>query len=206
MAQPLPQTGNVNLTAPNTNDNPQPGSPTIPASARSFLANTSIALSNNTLAHVCDITGSMRYSIAWLTFQVKQLVEAIRTAVEGAFASASSSPFGDEIRTTLGAIKNKVNQIQSLISKAKEAQSAIQQFIGEAQALIAFIAGLPARIAVFLKDCLTNVTSTLKDAISNASSIVTDSANTSLAAASSNLDAANTAAPASSAPQPSSKP
>jgi hypothetical protein len=206
MAQPLPLVGNVNLTAPNLNDNPQSGSPTTPATARSFLANTSIALSNNTLAHVCDITGPMKYSIAWLSLQVKQLVETIRNTIEGLWSSTSGSPFGDEIRTTLKAIKNKVNQIQSLITKAKEVQSAIQQFVSEAQALISFIATLPARVAVFLKDCLSNVTASLKDAIGNAQSIVTDSAQSSLTSATSSLNSASTATPASSASTPASKP
>jgi phage-related protein len=206
MAQDLPQIANDNLTAPNSNDNPQPGNPSTPAGARSVVANTSISTSNSNLAHVCDITGPLRYSIAWLSLQVKQLVEAIRQTIEGVWSGVSNSPFGDEVRTVIKAIQNKVKQIQSLIAKAKEVQSTIQKFIADAQALIAYIASLPARIVTLLQQCLTSITSSIKDAITNASSIVTDSTNASLTTASTNLNNVSTTSPASSAPAPASKP
>jgi methyl-accepting chemotaxis protein len=206
MAQALPQIANANLTAPNQNDNPQPGSPTQPAVARSLIANTSIALSNSNLAHVCDITGDMRYGIAWVSLQVKQLVETIRNAIQGLWASASSSPFGDEIRAVIKAIQAKVKQIQKLISKIQEVQKTLNSYIAQLQELIAFIASLPARIAAFLQNCLSAATASLKDAIGNASSIVSSSQNSNLATAAADLKNANIVTAASSTIAPIGKP
>lgn len=198
MAQDLPIVANKNLTAPNSGDNPQSGAPTIAPGALSQVANTSVANSNSNLTHVCDITGDLKYAVAWAALQVKQLIEAVRKAVEGLWASASNSPFGDEVRAVIKSIQAKVKQIQKLIAKAQEVQAVVTQYIQQLQQLIAYIASLPARIAQFLQECLSHATASLKDAITNAASITSDSAKASLTQASSQANAASNANSSSS--------
>ena len=122
-----------------------------------------------------------------------------RNAVQSLWASSSSSPFADEVRTVIKAIQSKVKQIQKLIAKAQEVQTVITGYIQQLQQLIAYIASLPARIAAFLQDCLAHATSSLKYAIANAATITTASANASLAIVSSQATAANNAIAGSSA-------
>ena len=157
---------------PNVNDAPVKGNPTQPALSRSIVTGTAVGTSNDNLAHVCDITGNLRYSIAFVSLQIKELIEAIRKAIQGLWAGSSSSPFADGVRTTVNAIKAMVKQIKKLIDKANEVAGVINGYIKQLQELIAYIASIPARIAKFLKDCLSEVTASIKDAITNAKAIV----------------------------------
>lgn len=193
-----PQTANANATAPNTNDAPTSGNPTTPALSRGEVANTSISVSNSNLAHVCDITGSMKYNIAWISLQVKQLIESIRQAIQSLWEGVSSSPFGDGVSATVTAIKSMVKQIQKLIDKAKEAQAAIAGYVQQLQQLLIYIATIPARIAQFLKDCISEATAAIKDAINNAQTIVNSQSNTALSTASTNLTTAENTTPGTS--------
>ena len=187
--QKPPQTANDNLTSPNTNDNARSGAPTQPAKALSVVDGTSTGASNSNLAHVCDITGKMKYNIAWISLKVKELVEAIRKAIQGLWEGASASPFGDGVRTVINGIKAMVKQIQKLIAKAKEATSAIQGYIAQLQGLLTYIASIPTRIAKFLADCKKEATSSIKDAISNAQNIVNSQNGGTLSQASSDATA-----------------
>jgi hypothetical protein len=155
-----------------TGDAPQSGSPTTPSLSRGNLTNTTIAKMNSSLEHVCDITGDIKYSIASVSLKISEAIQAIRTYLEGLWGSASGSPFGDQVRAAVKYIKAKVAIIKKYIAKAQEVQSAIQKFIADTQALIAYIATLPAKAAAILKQCLTDATASVKDAISNSASIV----------------------------------
>ena len=159
------------------------GGTTFPSLSGGLIANTAISVSNSNLAHVCDITGSMKYSIAWISLQVKELVESIRQAIQTLWQGSSSSPFGEGVSLIVTAIKNMVNQIQQLIQKAKEAQSAVQGYITQLQQLLAYIATIPARIATVLKDCISEATASISNAISNAQTIVDSQSSGALATA-----------------------
>ena len=198
-------TANNNPTVVNSGDTSSVGAPTISNNARGLLPNTSIALSNSNIAHVCDISGSLKYSIAFASLQVKQLVELIRSTIASLFASTSSSPFGDGVRNVATAIKQALNQINKLVAKAKEVAGVIQGYIVQLKQLLVYIASLPARIATALKQCLSDATASIKDAISNAQAIVNSQSGGLLSTASSNsanttaaLAAAQSATPASS--------
>ena len=189
--QSLPQVANENLTAPNTGDNIRPGAPTVPGKAVSQVDNTSTGASNKNLAHVCDISGNIKYSIAWISLQVKQLVESIRQAIQALWKGVSGSPFGDGASTIVTAIKNMVDQIKILIQKAKDAQSAVAGYIAQLQQLLIYIATLPARLAAFLKECISETTASIKDAITNAQSIVDSQSGGALNTANSSITTVN---------------
>ena len=157
----------------NKNDGNTSGNPTQPAASRSQVANTSVGAANDNLAHVCDISGNLQYSIALASLKTSEIVEKIRTAVQAAWAGSSSSPFADEVRTVIKAIKAKVDLIKKYIKKIQKYQKAVEKFINLCKQLIAYINSLPAKIAALLKECLSAVTSGLTNAISNAKVIVT---------------------------------
>jgi hypothetical protein len=177
-----PITANDNLTPKNSGDGQTTGLPTTPGIARGQVANTSVNFSNNNLAHVCDITGQMKYYITWVSFQVSEAIEAIRIAIENLFASASASPFGDAVRSAIQYIKAKVEVIKGYLKKATEAVSAVKQFITEINSLIVYIATLPAKAAAMLKQCLVDAKNSLTQAISDGVAIskVSDTINQSI--------------------------
>jgi hypothetical protein len=88
----------------------QVGQPTLAPLARGVVANTAISQSNSNLAHVCDIPAGIKYEIAKLTISVSGLINTLRTTIEGLWASASGSPFADEIRNAIKTIKAKVKE------------------------------------------------------------------------------------------------
>jgi uncharacterized coiled-coil DUF342 family protein len=190
--QKPPQIANENLTAPDANDNPRSGVPIIPAKALSVTENTSTGTSNKNLAHVCDISGSMKYNIALVSLQIKELIESIRQAIQKLWEGTSNSPFGEGATAIVEAIKKMVKQINKLIEKAKEVQSAVNGYITQLQELLNYIKTLPQRISKMLSDCIRDATNSIKDAIANAKTIVDsqNSANTSASAASSQLTTA----------------
>jgi hypothetical protein len=165
-------------TVLNTGDGQQSGLPTTASLARGNVTGTTLNKMNSSLEHVCDITGGIRYSIAWVSFKISEAVQAIRTYLEGLWGGASGSPFGDQVRAAVKYIKGKIDILKNYIKKAQEAQSAVQKFISEAQALLAYIQTLPAKAAALLKKCIIDAISSIKDAAVNAKSIISlDTAN-----------------------------
>lgn len=142
------------------------GQPTIAPLAQGKVANTAISQANSNLAHVCDIPMGIKFEIAKLTIAVSGFINTLREEIEALWASAASSPFADEIRIAIAAIKKKIGQIQKFIRDQLEPLKEIQEYIKQLQELIVFIATLPARIAAFLSDCLSAATKGISDAIS----------------------------------------
>lgn len=147
------------------NDAPVSGGPTTPSPSRGVIANTSIAMSNANLAHVCDLPNSIKYEIAKLTISVSGLINTIRTELEALWSSAASSPIGDQIKGAIQTIKAKIKVVQKFIRDNLGPQSDIANFIASVQELIVFISTLPARIASFLTQCLSDATKSLSDAV-----------------------------------------
>lgn len=168
----LPQTANANLTAPNSGDSLVIGAPSTPGLARSQTANTALNFTNNDLAHVCDITGDLKYSIALVSFKVGEAIETIRTELKAIWEANSSSPFGNQISGAIKYIKAQLNNIKKFITKVNEARAAAQKFIEEMEKLIAYIASLPMAIAKQLTACVAGAIASVKDAVKNSAEIV----------------------------------
>lgn len=143
----------------------QVGQPTLAPLARGQVANTAISQANDNLAHVCDIPAGIKFEIAKLTISVSGFINTLRTEIEALWASASSSPFADEIRNAIKTIKAKIKQVQKFIRDQLEPLKDIEEFIKTLQELIVFIATLPARIAKFLNECLSAATQGISGAI-----------------------------------------
>ena len=156
----------------NSGDVTTSGQPSTAPTAAGSLKNTTLAKMNDSLAHVCDITGNIKYAIAWTSLKISEAIAAIRTFLEGLWGSASSSPFGDQVRAAIKYIKAKITIAKKYIKKAQDADAAVKQFISDVQALIAYIATLPAKLAAILKQCLSDAVASIKDAVTNAAAIV----------------------------------
>jgi hypothetical protein len=142
------------------------GQPTLAPLSRGVVDKTAISESNSKVAHVCDISMGMKFEIAKMSFKVSELVETIRTELKALWASASSSPFGDEVRSAVKTIKAQIKVVQKFIKKVQENIQAANDLITQLQKLINFIATLPARIASLLQQCLKEAISGISGAIS----------------------------------------
>jgi len=161
----------LNPVPTNPYDAPTANNSTLPSKALGRISGTSTGFANDNLAHVCDITGSLRKDVVYVSFLINEGIETIRTAIESLFASASASPFGDAIRTAVAYVQAKIKLIQKYVKKAQEAIAAVNAFIAEVNSLIAYIATLPAKIANFLRQCLLDAKNTLVQSISEGANI-----------------------------------
>lgn len=142
------------------------GQPTLSPLSRGIVDKTAISESNSKVAHVCDISMSMKFEIAKMSFKVSELVETIRTELKALWDSASSSPFGDEVRSAVKTIKAQIKVVQKFIKKVQENIQAANDLIAQLQKLINYISTLPARIASLLQQCLKEAISGISGAIS----------------------------------------
>ena len=171
----------------------EPGKPQTPRLTRGIVEGTGIAKTNADVVHVCDITGPLRYSIALTSLKIGEAIQAVRAALEAIWASTSSSPFADDVRAIIKAIKAKLKLVQKFIKKVADKLKVIQDVIKQLQQLIAYINSLPAKLAAMLKQCLAEATASLKDAISNSASIVASQNGGTIAAASASTAATTVA-------------
>ena len=160
-----PQSDLKPATPPNGQVQYEAGKPTLSPLSRGVVDKTAISQSNANLAHVCDISTNMKFEIAKMAFKVSELVETIRAAIKGLWASASSSPFADEVRSAVKTIKAQVKVIQKFIKKVQDNVKAVTDLVDQLQKLIQYIATLPARIAKFLQDCLKEAVGGISGAI-----------------------------------------
>lgn len=153
-----------NATAPNADNNQQPGAPTTPINARGLGATskTALAKSNQNVAHVCNIPAGVMNQIFKAGAMGGKVVMAIRKAIRAVlkffgFSPSSSSlvsylkKFADWIKDSLKWLK----QINKFISGFVKAVSAIKS-------MISFIMSLPAKLIAFFKDCLQQAYNMLK--------------------------------------------
>jgi prefoldin subunit 5 len=160
-----PQSNLKPATPPNGQVQYEAGKPTLAPLARGEVDKTAISQSNANLAHVCDISANMKFEIAKMAFKVSELVETIRASIKGLWASASSSPFADEVRSAVKTIKAQIKVIQKFIKKVQDNIKAVTDLVDQLQKLIQYIATLPARIAKFLQDCLREAIGGISGAI-----------------------------------------
>lgn len=160
--------------------------PTITQKVRGIVEGTSTGYTNKNLVHVCDVTGPLVYGIALVSFEVGELIQSLRASLHAAWASLSSSPFGEAVSGFIDTIKSGIELIQTFIAKAQEVAQVIEDYIKQLTELLLYIATLPARIAASLVQCVTDaiaelkLTETQKKALqeSTAKSIATDSIST----------------------------
>jgi phage-related protein len=136
--------------------------PTITQKVRGIVEGTSTGYTNKNLVHVCDVTGPLVYGIAYVSFQVGELIQTLRTTLRNAWLAVSNSPFGDAVRGFIDTIKSGIELIQKFIAKVQEVAQVIQDYIKQLTDLLLYIATLPARIAQSLIQCVNDAIAELK--------------------------------------------
>jgi hypothetical protein len=154
----------------------QVGQPNTPPLARGVVEKTGVDKTNKETAHVCDITGPLRYNIAVVSTKIKEVLQLIRTTIQSLWASVSSSPFADEVRNKIKTIKGKIEVLNKIAKDISEKIAVVREVIEKLQKLIQDIANLPTKLAEKLRECLDQATASLRDAIVNSKSIVSSSA------------------------------
>ena len=152
--------------ANNAGDTIIPGYSTVPQLARGFLQDTSIAVSNAEIFHICDPKNVVAIQIAALNSTIADAIQTARNAIvdtilSDALLGPTYTIVKDLIRDALAALKY-VNKVLYKINKTiQEANN----FISYANGLINLIKTLPTKIAQTLTQCLALLQTALKTAL-----------------------------------------
>ena len=161
-AQSLPATiGGPNLSPPAgaENDGQISGSPTLPAASRGIVNGTSVGKTNNQLAHACDFVSEMRKNVELKKF-LKSVASKIREGIRAVMRALGLEPTGqyswliDKLKSAARELKRIQKEI---IQPIIDFEKYVLAYITKLRAIVAWIAGLPARFLALLKDCLTRL-------------------------------------------------
>lgn len=141
------------------------GQSTAPATSNTYKG-TGIEKSDNSRAHVCDISNNIRFQQALAALKNSTLFQAIRTAIEAITSSASGSPLVTQIIGAIKVIRAILKEIRDFLDFINKVILEIARYIAWVQKMIAWILSLPARLLQMFKDCLTALYNSLTSAIS----------------------------------------
>lgn len=142
------------------------GQPTTVPLARGIIANSSIALTNSNLEHVCDFKKKLRADIAMAKMMTYEFVQKIRNKIKAFFASLSAGPMGTAVQTAIRQIKEVLKIIKKAADFATDVAKTIAEFIKYCNEILAYIASLPAKLAQLLAKCVQEFTDALTDVLS----------------------------------------
>jgi len=132
------------------------GEPTVPRIARGIITGTAIEYSNKNRDHVCDVSDEIKLAIRHARIKFGQIVEAIRAGVRALIAALGLEPSGEISKLVSIAkwILNELKKIQAIIAEVADYVEVVRIVALKIAALAQYIASLPERIAIFLRDCL----------------------------------------------------
>lgn len=142
------------------------GQPTTVPLARGVVENSSIALSNSNIEHVCDFKKKLRFDIAKEKMLVYKFVQEVRDQIKSFFAGLATGPLGTAVQVAIRQIKEVLKMIKKAADFVTEVAQAITEFIRYCSQILAYIGSLPAKLANVLKKCVNEFTSALSDALS----------------------------------------
>jgi uncharacterized protein YoxC len=123
----------------------QKGTSTISQLARGSIADTTIAISNAEIFHICDPKSELALYLALKSSEISQAIAKARDAIISALFGDSASPVFTQIKNLLKdaiALLKRVNKILKAINKAIQEARA---FIAEVNQLINLIKTLPQK-------------------------------------------------------------
>lgn len=141
------------------------GQPTTVPLARGIIENSSIALTNANIEHVCDFKKKLRYDIAIAKAQTYEFVQKIRNEIKAFFSGLSTGPMSTAVQTAIRQVKEVLKMIKKAADFITEVAKAIADFINYCRAILAYIASLPVQLANLLQKCVEEFTSALLGAI-----------------------------------------
>lgn len=165
-----------------------PGQPTTAPLCRGVYANSSIAIADLKRQHVCSFTAKMNFDLSGLKADMLAAIKALRTQIEGLFASTQSSPFVEEIKQQVAALQAKIKLIKKEIDAQLAKLEALKEYQQELQKLIDEINSLPAELMSLYQSCLSDAQSSLSEVTSQINQVVGE-INTAVASAQSQVTA-----------------
>ena len=142
------------------NDGPVPGSPQIPAGARSITANTAVGFANDNLAHVCDFVTNIQKNIEFKRY-AKAVAKQIRDAIREVLRLLGISDKTGEtswLANTLKTIAREIKRInKEILQPILDFEKYVVAYIAKLRAIITWILSLPAKFLALLQDCLARL-------------------------------------------------
>jgi hypothetical protein len=127
--------------------------------SRGVLEGTLTEQTNMDLSHACDVKESIQAAVSWAKFQNSTIVQSLNAAIRGLAETLGSDPTG---LTNLAI--NFLKKIQSFLRWVNEILKDVQGFILQVnryvqlvRAVLDYIASIPERFRVFLRECLTKI-------------------------------------------------
>jgi len=154
----------------NANDIPNKG-PTTPVTATGNMANTTIDVLNNNLAHACDFVLDLKKSLGLKKF-IKAIAKAIREGIRYIMKLMGLSDASGSFSTIINKLKAIAEEIKYIqktyIQPIIDFEKYVLAVIVKIRAIVQWILSLPARILALLKDCLTNLLKALASIFTDA--------------------------------------
>jgi phage-related minor tail protein len=146
------------------------GFPTVPQLARGSIANTSIALSNAEIWHICDPKSSMAFFLATKNAELNQVIQQIRDKIVTALVGDGVSPVITAIKQFVKDALAVLKVISNILTYINEQIRAAKDLIAEINFLVNVVKTLPQRVAATLAQCLALLQNALKKATTFAAS------------------------------------
>jgi hypothetical protein len=137
------------------------GEPSLPPTARGKVEGTGIDISNNSQAHVCDITSELRKDAALARLEFSQLMGQIRKAIRALIAALGLEPSGEVSKaiSLAKALLRELKYIQDILQEISDLKTVLLDYARKVSAMIQYILSLPAKLLALLADCLQNFAS-----------------------------------------------
>jgi hypothetical protein len=140
------------------------GFPTVPQLARGSIANTSIALSNAEIWHICDPKSRLNWILANKNAELAKSLQEIRDKVVTALIGDGSSPVITQIKQFIDDALAVLQVISNVLTYINEQIKAAKEIIAEVNFFVNVVKSLPQRVAATLTQCLVLLQNALKKA------------------------------------------
>jgi hypothetical protein len=132
------------------------GEPTLPPMAREKIEGTAINVSNNTQAHICDITNDLKKDVAVSRIKFSQLMNKIRAFIQELIAKLGLDPSGEisKLISLAKGLLNKLKYFRDILLEILDFREVLIEYARRVKAMIDYILSLPAKLAKLLSDCL----------------------------------------------------
>ena len=140
------------------------GFPTVPQLARGSIANTSIALSNAEIWHICDPKSNAAFFLATKNAELNQTIQQIRDKIVTALVGDGVSPVITAIKQFVKDALAVLKVISNVLTYINEQIKAAKDLIAEINFFVNVVKSLPQRVAATLAQCLALLQNALKRA------------------------------------------
>ena len=133
---------------------------TIPSISQGIVSGTMISKVNNELVHVCDFANKMKKDSALKRFLIAQFAE-IQKAIRNVLRLLGVGDPSGTLSSTASWLRGLANEIldfkRRILDPILDFTKEVASFVAWANAMIAYIKSLPARLYALLEECLLKI-------------------------------------------------